>query len=572
MGFVQIAREKTIGLTIKASPRGGGQDIATHFSNAHDNEEVEILEIRGVVADDLHGALAEIQLGADTLTKCQKPFYSVSANPDPSQGRWSREMLYDHRDRMLKALGLEGQPYGLVRHVKDGREHFHYVISRIDVENEKAIPMSFDYDKHQVVIREFSQDWGLILPEGSTKERGQHEGKEPLTLYEKSQQDTTGISKDERMAVVTAIWRGSDNPQSFVAGLKDQGYILCTGNRDYVLVDYYGGMNALPRLIDDKEVKVKQIREFLGEDFPKDQLPDVEETRQDIAKHRKQFEQLKRSEDYIEKKHQLEWAQKRRRVKYDLEGEDMRQSHTAGLAELDASQYRQRVAIRSQYLHDKSLTSEHREASKPGGLAAFFAKASGYERLQKQFQRRQDRRCMEEYQQRQAHLASQQAERKIELEYQQAAQAGDLERRMSALSRLEAREMRSLKTRQTRTQRIYARKGPEHMPTAALELSPWSGRSANIHKAKKVYKPAVAKAHKKAAKKDKEITAPMLKEKFKPETPVEETKPTDKELRWRFPGSDEKVIVPTKTDTAKPEKDDLKKPSSKGKDKGKTRK
>ena len=43
----------------KASQRGEGQDLATHLQNAFDNEYVEIADLRGAVARDLHGAFAE---------------------------------------------------------------------------------------------------------------------------------------------------------------------------------------------------------------------------------------------------------------------------------------------------------------------------------------------------------------------------------------------------------------------------------------------------------------------------------------------------------------------------------
>ena len=43
----------------KASQRAGGQDLATHLLNALDNEYVEVAEVSGAVASDLHGAFAE---------------------------------------------------------------------------------------------------------------------------------------------------------------------------------------------------------------------------------------------------------------------------------------------------------------------------------------------------------------------------------------------------------------------------------------------------------------------------------------------------------------------------------
>ncbi len=76
----------------------------------------------------------------------------------------------------------------------------------------------------------------------------------------------------------------SDSPKAFVQALADRGYILATGKRPYVLVDLYGHMNALPKLIDDKTVRTKDIRAFLEAEFPPESLPTVEEARELAAR------------------------------------------------------------------------------------------------------------------------------------------------------------------------------------------------------------------------------------------------------------------------------------------------
>lgn len=44
------------------------------------------------------------------------------------------------------------------------------------------------------------------------------------------------------------------------APITHTGYILATGERPYVLVDRFGNMNALPKLIEDRGVRVKNVR------------------------------------------------------------------------------------------------------------------------------------------------------------------------------------------------------------------------------------------------------------------------------------------------------------------------
>src|SRR5690606_32941902 len=67
-------------MILKGSQRTGGRDLATHLSNEYDNERIELASVRGTVADDLHGALAEYEAVA-AGTRCVKPLYSLSINP-----------------------------------------------------------------------------------------------------------------------------------------------------------------------------------------------------------------------------------------------------------------------------------------------------------------------------------------------------------------------------------------------------------------------------------------------------------------------------------------------------------
>ena len=48
-------------MILKGSQRGGGSDLATHLMNSFDNSQVEIAEVYGTVAGDLHGAFAEFE-------------------------------------------------------------------------------------------------------------------------------------------------------------------------------------------------------------------------------------------------------------------------------------------------------------------------------------------------------------------------------------------------------------------------------------------------------------------------------------------------------------------------------
>lgn len=206
------------------SQRGGGQDLATHLLNAHDNEIVEEYHFRGAIAADLHGRFKEWEVQADTLTHCEKYLYSLSINPDQRQGRLTREQYMDCIERAEGALGLDDQPRAVVFHVKDGREHCHVVWSRINVEQQRAVHIAFDHDKLMRVTRGFARDHGLTLPKGYEKSRqvGQ------ISLYEQEQKRQTGLSKADHMRQVTEAWQQSDDARAFVQALAERGYILAT--------------------------------------------------------------------------------------------------------------------------------------------------------------------------------------------------------------------------------------------------------------------------------------------------------------------------------------------------------
>ena len=76
----------------KGSQRGGGQKLATHLLNEFDNDRVELADVRGAIAQDLHGVFAEWR-AISRATQCRKYLYRLALNPDPRQGTLTREQL-----------------------------------------------------------------------------------------------------------------------------------------------------------------------------------------------------------------------------------------------------------------------------------------------------------------------------------------------------------------------------------------------------------------------------------------------------------------------------------------------
>jgi len=470
----------------KASQRGGGKDLATHLLNAFDNEYVEVAEVSGAIAPDLHGAFAEWEAIATGLTKCRNYLYSLSVNPDLGQGQLSRAQYMDYVDRVEKALGLEGQPRAIVYHIKDGREHCHVVWSRIDYQNEKAVHLAFDREKLMMVTRQFAREHGLELPDGYGPGRFD-EKRQKTSLYERAQERATGLSKEERQLLVTQAWRQSDSPKAFVRALEELGYVLATGNRPYVLVDIYGGMNALPKLIDDRSVRTKDIRAFLEKEFPPEALPTVEEAKALVAQHRKAREQFAKAQEAGAQRAQLERAQAVRREKVEAERAAMLARQLQEREALAREQLAARQGLRAEYLAEVARVKQQREEARPTGLAAFLGRVTGVSALIHRVQRYRDaKRYLAFRESKQGLAAGHKAEMGV-LQHRHTLQALDMNRQVKALAAVETRERKALEETRLREQRIVSRAGHEHMPALALGLKP-KGRGASVRRAKDRYR------------------------------------------------------------------------------------
>jgi len=156
-------------MILKGNARGSGRRLAAQLLNADNNQRIEILELRGSIAQDLHGAFEE-WFACSMATRCQKYLYSLSINPDPRQGGLTRVQYFDLIERVGNELELAGQPRAVVFHVhKDGREHYHVVWSRIDTDNMRAVHIGHDKLRLRKVAQKFARDHGVTLPSGMRK-------------------------------------------------------------------------------------------------------------------------------------------------------------------------------------------------------------------------------------------------------------------------------------------------------------------------------------------------------------------------------------------------------------------
>jgi len=504
------------------SQRGNGADLATHLTNAEDNEFVET-QTFGTLADDLPGAFAEIEAQGSVMTKLQKYFYSLSINPHPNHP-FTQEMFDDAITRSALALGLEHQPYGTAHHIKEMsngelREHMHVVWSRVDMQNSCGINISFDRLKLMQVARELAQDYGFELPEGYFQVEKNHE---QTSLYEKVKETQTGISKEQHKTVVTDLWRTSDSPKAFVAALEDRGYMLASGRRPYVLVDSFGKMHALPRLIDDKEVRTKDVEAYLQKNFPPESLSTVEEAQAVAAQIEDSRERIEFSQKLAEQKEILQRDQDMRRDKLQSDiaaKQDYHKIETMKLSDTHGDNH---------YVHKLNSAGAdmeinfRRAAYAPTGLAAFLSRVTGMDIARSKLHAYQDRK--REAVQEHAHMQIEEQNRieKLQQQHEHSLEMLEMRRLENEQKKSFEREQRSIVMAQEREKVAYYSKGSEHMPSVHLTLTP-RGRMAMPAKAlRRHYAPTVKEGNMKAP-----IDPALLQTPTKTETPATETSTTD---------------------------------------------
>ena len=245
-------------MIIKGNSRGSPAALAGHLLSAEHNETAELVELDGVAAGDLRGALIEMDARA-AGSRCTRTLYHASINMAPDEAltpdQW-REAV----DRLGAELGFEGQPRAVVRHVKDGREHVHIVWSRYDLDHDRAIPDSHNYAAHERVSRALEREFGHERVQGVhvDADRSQARPVAELSHAEWQQAERTGIDARHAKQEITAAWRESADGPAFVQALAERGYVLARGDRrDCVVIDEAGGLHSLRRRLDG--VKAPEI-------------------------------------------------------------------------------------------------------------------------------------------------------------------------------------------------------------------------------------------------------------------------------------------------------------------------
>ena len=386
-------------MILKGNQRGGGQQMAAHLMNSYDNERVEIAEVRGAVAQDLSGAFAEWDAEARG-TRCRKFLYSLSLNPDQSQGHLTREQYAELLDRTERSLQLVGQPRAVVFHEKRDehgvlREHCHAVWSRIDTDKMKAVQIAHDRLKLRTVAREFARDHGLELPDGMKPGKNNNKFNDRAkqeNLGERQQKERTGISKEQRMADIATCWRETGNGAAFMQALEAKGYFLAHGDqRAYVVVDLHGEVHSLSRQLSGV-AKSKELKDRLA-GYPLDKLSDVASAQAWAKKQR-----IEREKQIAQKQNQ----QEKQPSEVEIRLAALKERQAARRIEVD----RLRIDLIARHLSERDGLRAMQEAEntgvvgvrlqkQPKGILAFLTRITGIQMITAARHIKQDKRRAE---------------------------------------------------------------------------------------------------------------------------------------------------------------------------------
>ena len=255
-------------MIIKGTSCAGAKRLATHLTRTDTNERAEVKDIRGVVAEDLLGALREMESVA-AGARTTKPFYHGSINTRENE-RLTDEQRMQAIDKLEAALGLTGQARVVVIHEKEGREHCHIVWSRIDLDRMAAISDSHNYRKHEEVARALEKEFGLERVQGAHVERGgQPRPVRTPSHREMLQAERTGLDTQQAKELLTGIWNSTKSGKGFQAALEKNGWILARGDRrDFVAIDPGGGVHSVARRV--AGAKAADVRERFADIDPRD--------------------------------------------------------------------------------------------------------------------------------------------------------------------------------------------------------------------------------------------------------------------------------------------------------------
>ena len=262
-------------MIIKGKPSSSAKFWAKYLLAEGPNDRAELIEIKGLVAEDVPTALKIMKAIADQSRSHGKFLYQANINPRAGE-HLTPEQWAEAVDTLEKNLGLEGHQRIVVEHEKFGRVHRHVVWNRVDSETLRVADMGGNYYAHERAARELEKRFGL-KPAAETRDKQKEQGQSDQPDGSKEQEKPRFKKRDpeEVKKEMTELWNAAGNGKEFRAALEERGYTLAKGDRrDYCVVERSGFVHNLARRIDG--VRAKDVRQKLA-DIDRDSLPAVDD-------------------------------------------------------------------------------------------------------------------------------------------------------------------------------------------------------------------------------------------------------------------------------------------------------
>src|SRR5271167_3306178 len=199
-------------------------------------------------------------------------------------------------------------------------------------------------------------------------------------------------------------------------------------------------MNSLPKLIDDKKGRTKELREFLGKEFPEDSLPGVEEARSLAAAHRHAMELFRSNEERAalearrkERCEAFQQKQQGRRMALEQENKALGARQRQAGQHLAVRQKEGRTVLRQAHLQETKRIRLGRAAHRPKGLDAFRGRITGVELIIWKVHQHRDKKRNDVFIALKREVAERQQRETTALARRQKLQTLTMQRRLRAL-------------------------------------------------------------------------------------------------------------------------------------------
>lgn len=245
----------------------GGEALARHLTCTNENEVLEVLPARCVVADNMSKQLRELE-ARSSHGRTTKPIHHLHVDPATE---WSEAQYARHLELYEQEFCLTNQPRLAVFHRKHGRGHRHYVYTLVRRDG-STIRMSNDYARREKVSRVLEHEFGEPLVGGrhnravaaalqregrldvvaSMEAAGLLAAERPVAAIspaERQQQRRTCVEKLRIEEIVLAAWQNSADSHGFRTRLEAVGLSLAIGDKVPVAVDRTGNAHSLTRMI-----------------------------------------------------------------------------------------------------------------------------------------------------------------------------------------------------------------------------------------------------------------------------------------------------------------------------------